>query len=365
MHVNQHVSKTIINPDISDYVHQPMFLGEKGIQRFDEYKYKFLYNKYIEQKASNWNPEEVSLLKDKADFKSLPEDLKFIFTANLSYQTLLDTDQVRGMTLLLDYVSLNELESAMVEWLRFENLHSYSYTYIVRNVIPNPKKFFDNIFKDKYIKERAEATTKFYNDLLNADVSNIEELKDKIYLLLVAINILEGVRFYVSFACSYAFAEQTPALMEGNAKVIFLINKDENIHLQISQFILKQLRNNEEEGFTEVAKRNEEKVYQMFEQAAKEEMEWADYIFQSGSLLGLNATILKEYMKWLTNRRMRALELKPLFGNISSANPLSWIDKWTDSKKINVAPQETELETYKIGSYKRDTDESFFEQLNL
>ena len=172
-------------------------------------------------------------------------------------------------------------------------------------------------------------------------------------MTLVSINILEGIRFYVSFACAYAMAQNKK--MEGNAKIISLINRDENLHLAFSQNVLKYLRDNKDEGFQHIVKDCEETVIGMYEDAAKEEMEWAAYLFENGSMLGLNEKILTQYMQHLTNKRMRSIGLKPIFSE--TPNPINWIQNWTESKKVQIAPQESEIESYKIGSFNQNLDD--------
>jgi ribonucleoside-diphosphate reductase beta chain len=204
---------------------------------------------------------------------------------------------------------------------------------------------------DKHVLKRTTSVTKYYDDLINSiGDKDVNSRKRKLYLTLVSINILEGIRFYVSFACSYAMAQNKK--MEGNAKIISLINRDENLHLAFTQNVLKYLRDNKDEGFQHIVKECEKTVVKMFEDAAQEEMEWAAYLFKDGSILGLNEQILVQYMKHLTNKRMRAVGVKPIFPD--TTNPINWIQNWTESKRVQNAPQETEIESYKIGSFEQD-----------
>lgn len=350
--------KSIVNLDASiDYLQEPMFLGhDLNVQRYDRARHQFFYNNFQTQLGFFWRPEEVELVKDRADFKGLSDYEEFMFTSNLKYQTLLDSIQSRGIPFLGQYVSLPELEVAFKAWEFFETLHSYSYTYIIQNVYSDPSHVFDNILTDQELVKRAKSITRHYNTLVDCPVVG-EGLKEKIYLTLASINILEGIRFYVSFGVSYAFAENKK--MEGNAKVIYLINRDENVHLNLTQHILRRLRNEDNEGFLNVVKNNEQKLVDLYAEASQEEMDWAKYIFHKGSILGLNDKLLVEYMKWLTNKRMRAIGLKELYDKAS--NPLEgWISNWTDSKKVQAMPQETEMESYRIGSYINDTDKVDF-----
>lgn len=345
--------KSIINKKNVDTTKQPLFFGEGlNLQRYDKYRYKKLFDLFLQQLSFFWRPEEVDLSgKEKNDFLTLTDHEKFIFTKNLSYQILLDSVQGRGIGHLLNDCSNPELEAFAKAWEFSETIHSYSYTYIIKNVYPNPSEIFDKILTDKEVLKRTTSVTKYYDDLINGiDDKDVHSKKKQLYLTLVSINILEGIRFYVSFACAYAMAQNKK--MEGNAKIISLINRDENLHLAFTQMVLKYLRENKDEGFQAVVKECEPTVIKMFEDAAKEEMEWAAYLFKDGSILGLNEQILVSYMKHLTNKRMKAVRLDPIFPE--TPNPINWIQNWTESKRVQNAPQETEIESYKIGSFEQD-----------
>ena len=255
-----------------------------------------------------------------------------------------------------------ELEAASVAWALFEQIHSFSYTYVIKNVYANPSEVFDSIVDTPEIVERATSVTKYYNKLIhNVDENDIKGAKKKLYLTLVSVNILEGIRFYVSFACSYAFAEQ--GKMVGNSQIISLINRDENLHLAMTQNLLNFFRKNEDEGFVEIVEECKEEVIQMYKDAAEEEMEWARYLFRDGSMIGLNGEILIEYMKWLTDRRVKAIGLDPIFGVTNC--PINWIKKHTESKNVQVAPQEREIESYRIGGIKNDGLAASFDEFDL
>jgi ribonucleoside-diphosphate reductase beta chain len=388
-----------LNNDV-DFTKEPLFFGEGlGIQRYDKFKYEKYFSLFKKQIGFQWRPEEFAIGgKEKNDFKSLSAHEEFIFTSNLKYQTLLDSVQARGIPYIRQHMSNPELEIASIVWEYFEAIHSYSYTYIIKNVYPSPGVVFDNILNDDEIVKRATSVTKYYNQLIDNSseesktlifVEKIKEYADKnpilrkifdwafdkkyenlqeqqkynmkktLYLTLISINILEGIRFYVSFACSYCFAQNKK--MEGNAKIISSINRDENIHLAITQSLIKTLRTDPEEGFVEIAQDCEELVYQMYTDAAEEEKEWARYLFdpQKGKgMMGLNSDILIKYMEWLTNKRLRGIGLKYLFPG--AENPISWIDIWTNSKNLQNAPQETEIEQYIVGAFKQDLEDHDF-----
>lgn len=357
------MDKQIINIENVDTTKEPLFFGKGlNLQRYDRQRYKKIYDLFLQHLSFFWRPEEVSLEKERADFEKLTDHQKFIFTKNLGYQILLDSVQSRGISHLLEDCSNPELEAFAKTWEFFETLHSYSYTYIIKNVYPNPSEVFDNILTDPEIIKRTTSVTKYYDDLINSvPEDNLKDRKKKLYLTLVSINILEGIRFYVSFACSYCFAQNKT--MEGNAKIISLINRDENLHLAFTQNILKYLKNEDSEGFTEIVTECQPIVEKMFKDAAEEEMEWARYLFKDGSMLGLNDEILIQYMKHLCNKRSKAVGIGNVFEE--TPNPILWIKNWTESKHVQVAPQETQIETYKVGSFKQDTSETDFSDFSF
>lgn len=352
----------IINLDNNiDFTKEPMFFGQGlNLQRYDKFRYEKLFNLWKKQLGYFWRPEEVNLsAKERSDFESLTDHQRFIFTKNLGYQILLDSVQGRGIHHLTENLSNPEIEAFCAWWEAMEVMHSYSYTYVIKNVYPNPSEVFDNILNDEEIIKRTTSVTKHYDNLIEGFCASddLDDQKSALYLTMMSINILEGIRFYVSFACSYCFAENKK--MEGNAKIISLINRDENLHLSFSQQILNLWKSEPTEGFQHIVERNEDIVRKMFEDATREEMEWADYLFKDGSMLGLNAEILKMYMKWLTNKRMRAIKMEPLFEKVN--NPINWINNWTESKSVQNAPQETEIESYVVGSFEQDMDKDNFD----
>ena len=341
-----------------DYTKIPVFFGSNGmsIQRYDKFKYPGYFELFKKQINSFWLPEEFDLSKDRLDYKNMSDNEKFIFTSNLKYQILLDSVQSRGIPYLTENLSNPEVEAFCSAWSFFETIHSYSYTFIIKNVYAQPGEVFDNILNDNEIIKRASSVTKYYDDMINSFGESELDRKRKLYLTLMSINILEGIRFYVSFACSYAFAQN--GKMEGNAKVISLINKDENLHLGFTQKILRDMSINKEEGFFDIVNELKPKVYEMFKLAAEEEMQWADYLFQNGSMLGLNADILKKYMMFLTNSRLKAIGLDPIFERVN--NPINWINAWTNSESVQAAPQETEIESYNKAAVNNDLTDSDF-----
>ena len=377
-------SMTVFNSEDVDVKKQPMFFGKPlGIQRYDSYKYP-IFEKLTQQQLSYfWRPEEVSLQKDRSDYQLLRPEQKHIFTSNLKYQIMLDSVQGRGPGMaFMPYCSLPELEACMNVWEFMEMIHSRSYTYIIKNVYPNTNEVFDTILKDDQILERATSVTSAYDDFINAahqfDNSNewvhaLEgvdvaltsryELKRKLFRAVSTVNILEGIRFYVSFACSFAFGELK--LMEGSAKIISLIARDENQHLVITQNILNNWRKGDDPEMKQIMKEEEQWLYQQFKNTVDQERRWAEYLFKEGSMIGLNDKLLCQYVEWIANRRLKAIGLDPIYDISAKNNPLPWTQHWISSKGLQVAPQETEVESYVVGGIKQDVKANTFSGFKL
>ena len=375
---------TVFNTEEVDTKKQPMFFGKPlGVQRYDSYKYPAFENLTKSQLGYFWRPEEVSLQKDRGDFQSLRPEQKHIFTSNLKYQTMLDSVQGRapGMA-FIPYCSLPELEACMECWSFMEMIHSRSYTYIVKNVYSDPSEVFDTILRDEKILERAASVTQSYDEFINTahdwgasnnwkedwrDHINAlwtrKDLKTNLYKAVANVNILEGIRFYVSFACSFAFGELK--LMEGSAKIISLIARDENQHLALTQNIINNWRKGDDPEMTEIVKEEEQWTYDMFDRCVNEEKKWAEYLFKDGSMIGLNDKLLQSYVEWIANKRLRSIGLKPLYDIPAKNNPLPWTEHWISSKGLQVAPQETEVESYVVGGIKQDMKKDTFSGFKL
>ena len=356
-----------------DWTKQPMFFGEEpNTQRFDQQKYPVFEKLNQQQLGFFWRPEEVSLQKDRNDYLTLGEEHKHIFTSNLKYQTLLDSVQGRGPCLaFLPFCSLPELESLLVAWDFVETIHSRSYTYIMKNVYPDPTEVLDTIITTKEIMKRAETVTESYDKFIEyahkytlLNKGDKKQLKKLLYLTLINVNILEGIRFYVSFACSFAFGELK--LMEGSAKIISLIARDENLHLAISQNIINnyRLKENDRE-MLQIIKETEQEVYDMYNTAVEQEKDWAKYLFREGSMIGLNDKLLNDYVEFMANKRMRAIGLKPQYDQPLTNNPLPWTQHWLNSRALQNAPQETEIESYVVGGIKQDVKKDSFKGFKL
>ena len=374
---------TILNTNNDKYhTEANAFLdGRLGFQRYDTVKYKQFDKLTDKQLGFFWRPEEVDVSKDSQDFKNLTEHEQHIFTSNLKRQILLDSVQGRApVEAFGPIVSLPELENWIMTWTFSETIHSRSYTHIIRNIYPNPTIVFDELTDSKEITECGDDISKYYDELIeltsyynllgtgkhkvNGKVVEVDEyeLKKKIWLTLNSVNILEGIRFYVSFACSWAFAELKK--MEGNAKIIKFIARDENVHLASTQYLLSKVLTKEDPDFVKIAEECKDEVTKMFVDAVEQEKEWAEYLFKDGSMIGLNAQLLSDYIEWICCKRMTALGMKCPY-TTSQANPLPWTQKWISGAEVQVAPQETEISSYIVGGVKKDVSEDTFSGMSL
>ena len=353
--------------------------GGVGMQRYDTLKYRQFDKLTDKQLGFFWRPEEVDVLRDAKDFKDLTPWEKHIFTSNLKRQILLDSVQGRAPAESFNsIVSLPELENWIITWTFSETIHSRSYTHIIRNVFNDPSKVFDEMLDIKEIADCGQDITKYYDDLIEASrwyqllgegthtvngktvEVDLYDLKKKLWLCIASVNVLEGIRFYVSFACSWAFAELKK--MEGNAKIIKFIARDENVHLASTQQLMKLLPQDDPD-YAIIQKECEAEVVQMYVDAVEQEKSWADYLFKDGSMIGLNAQLLKDYVEWIANKRMTAVGLpSPYKGG---SNPLPWTQKWIASGDVQVAPQETEISSYVVGGTKQDVNENSFAGFSL
>lgn len=346
---------------------EPMFFGQTvNVARYDQQKYE-VFERLIEKQLSFfWRPEEVDVSQDRIDYQTLPPHEQHIFISNLKYQTLLDSIQGRSPNVaLLPLVSLPELETWIETWAFSETIHSRSYTHIIRNIVNDPAVVFDDIVVNEQIIKRAEDIAGYYDELIELTqywqllgegthqvngktvIVSRRELKKKLYLCLMSVNALEAIRFYVSFACSFAFAERE--LMEGNAKIIKMIARDEALHLTGTQHMLNILREgNDDPEMAEIARELHDECFALFKKAAEQEKEWASYLFKDGSMLGLNKDILCQYVEFITNVRMQGVGL-PLAFDADRQNPLPWINTWLNSDNVQVAPQEVEISSYLVG----------------
>ena len=385
---------SVFNDIKNDQLKEPMFFGQNiNVARYDQQKYE-TFEKLIEKQLSFfWRPEEIDVSKDRIDYANLPEHEKHIFISNLKYQTLLDSIQGRGPNaVLLPIASIPELETWIETWSFSETIHSRSYTHIIRNIINDPSIVFDDIVENPEIQKRAKPIAQYYDDLIlesqlyqlhgndvwyrqnedgsvvvansrdelmTGDWKNITlfELKRKLYLCIQSINALEAIRFYVSFACSFAFAER--ALMEGNAKIIKLIARDEALHLTGTQHILNLMASGiDDPDFAQIAEDCKEESIQLFQEVVEQEKEWAKYLFKDGSMVGLNEEILIQYVEYIANIRMNAIGLGTPYE--TKNNPIPWINAWLTSDNVQVAPQEVEISSYLVGQIDAQVDTTEF-----
>ncbi|WP_417440746.1 class Ia ribonucleoside-diphosphate reductase subunit beta [Idiomarina sp.] len=361
------MSYSTFNQEQNNPLTEPMFLGNSvNVARYDQQKHS-IFEKLIEKQISFfWRPEEIDVSRDRIDFNKLTASEKHVFISNLKYQTLLDSIQGRSPNIaLLPIVSLPELETWIETWSFFETIHSRSYTHILRNLFSDPSEVFEDIVINEQIKIRANDISKYYDDLIfytqllqthgEGDVVvegkthtvTQREIKKKLFLCINSVNALEAIRFYVSFACTFAFAERE--LMEGNAKIIKLIARDENVHLTSTQHILNLWQYGEDDPeMKEIAEELRDDAYEIFMTAVKQEKQWAHYLFKDGSMIGLNESMLCQYVEYIANLRMQAIGFDAPFENQRS-NPLPWMNKYLVSDNVQVAPQESEITSYLVG----------------
>lgn len=373
---------TTFSQNKNDQLKEPMFFGQSvNVARFDQQKYD-IFEKLIEKQLSFfWRPEEVDVSRDRIDYQALPDHEKHIFISNLKYQTLLDSIQGRSPNVaLLPLISIPELETWVETWAFSETIHSRSYTHIIRNIVNDPALVFDDIVTNEQILARAQDISKYYDDLIEMTnywhllgegthqvagksvTVDLRALKKQLYICLMSVNALEAIRFYVSFACSFAFAERE--LMEGNAKIIRLIARDEALHLTGTQHMLNLMRSGEDDPeMKAIAEECREECFDLFKKAALQEKEWAEYLFRDGSMIGLNKDILCQYIEYITNIRMQAVGLDLPFQTRS--NPIPWINAWLVSDNVQVAPQEVEVSSYLVGQIDSEVGEDDFNDFQL
>ena len=341
----------------TDYLNRKMFLDPEGpvtIQRFEEVKYKKIADFETTARGFFWVPEEISLTKDANDFKDASDTVKHIFTSNLLRQTALDSLQGRAPSQVFTPVcSLPELEALIYNWTFFEtNIHSRSYSHIIRNIYNVPKEIFNTIHDTKEIVDMASSVGNYYDALhkvncrkeLEQDVNEKEHIK-AIYMALHASYALEAFRFMVSFATSLAMVENK--IFIGNGNIISLILQDELLHKGWTAYLINQVVK-EDSRFAQVKSECESEVYQLYLDVIREEKEWADYLFKYGPVIGLNATVLKDFVDYTAVGALKEIGIK--YNNPApKSTPIPWFNKHSDTSKKQTALQESESTNYVIG----------------
>jgi ribonucleoside-diphosphate reductase beta chain len=355
----------ILKKNKKSHLEKQMFLDEAvDLQRFDVLKYPAIDKISDKQLGFFWRPEEVDVSKDKKDFDELTEHEQHIFTSNLKRQILLDSVQGRAPNLaFLPIASLPEIENWIETWSFIETIHSKSYTHIIRNIYPNPSEVFDTILDIKPILDCGKDIARYYENLMIENAKTTTKLNHKkaLWMAMLSANALEGIRFYVSFACSWAFAELKK--MEGNAKIIKFIARDENTHLAATTIIIKSLLK-EDPDYVKIAKEMETESVELYIDVIEQEKEWAKYLFKDGSMIGLNEKLLADYVEWIGCKRMRAIGMSCPY-HVQQQNPLPWTEKWISGSNVQVAPQETEITSYITGGVKQDVDKETLSKFTL
>lgn len=354
--------KTVFNRQQTDTTRQPLFFGEDlNMQRYDVFKYPVLDKLNDTMQGYFWRPQEISLQKDRSDFLNFRPEQKYMFTKNISYQILLDSVQGRAPNTVLQPICSNpELEGCIITWGFFEAIHSRAYTWIIRNLYPVAADIFDEVLKDEVIVKRAQSVTKHYDDFYNScnayftnGTGTLRDLKRKLYITMININILEGIRFYPSFATTFAFAENKQ--VEGSAKNISLIARDESQHLALTQHIIKAWQKGDDPEMLDIIPEAKEEAIQSFIDAVAEEKEWNKYLFSEGTIIGYNESIANDYVEFLGNRRLRSIGFteQPFKNKVDN---LPWMKHWLNSKDVQNALMETESESYIVGGINGDID---------
>lgn len=355
----------LYNNERIDFTQEPMFFGKgRNTQRFDVMKYSFFDERNGKMQGFDWAFDEAKLTDDYVDFntKMQPHE-QFAYTRTLQRLIVLDSLQGRGILSTLGLIcSLPELENAMLTWQYFEGAkHSKTYTENLKGVYNNPTEIFDESWDIPEITRMSASISKPYNDAYKAIIeyeyrtlNNLEipeefftALKKHVVRLLVSINILEGVRFYPGFSIIWAL-NKGQSYVEGTSKNLKFICRDENIHLSISQKIIQLLKTKEEEGFKDIFTEMEDEIFNMYQDAYNEESQWLEYLFSQGSFIGLNLDIAKEYLKYVINRRVKAIGYNNMFANCSK-NPIPWIESYINMDKVEILPQEGEVTNYVSG----------------
>ena len=377
---------TVFNTNPVDVLKEPMFFGSGlGIARYDIQRHKVFEDLTEKQLSFFWRPEEVNLMMDAAQFNKLPQYQQDIFTNNLKYQSLLDSIQGRAPSaVLMSLISDPSLDTWVATWTFSETIHSRSYTHIMRNLYTDPSKVFDEIVLDKAIMKRAESIGRYYDDVLvktreyqNAvedyegilsegfrkdELGKVVEctkraLMKSLYLCLHVINALEAIRFYVSFACTFNF-HKNMEIMEGNAKIMKFIARDEQLHLKGTQYIIRQLQlGTDGDEWVKIAQECEQEAVDIFMEVNRQEKDWAVHLFKDGDVPGLNTNSMWSFIDYLTVSRMKQCGLPCPITDAPVKHPYPWIREYLNSDNVQSAPQEVELSSYLVAQIDNDVDD--------
>ncbi|QXV76274.1 aerobic NDP reductase B subunit [Escherichia phage AugustSocin] len=380
---------TVFNTNPVDVLKEPMFFGSGlGIARYDIQRHKVFEDLTEKQLSFFWRPEEVNLMMDAAQFNKLPQYQQNIFTNNLKYQSLLDSIQGRAPSaVLMSLISDPSLDTWVATWTFSETIHSRSYTHIMRNLYTDPSRVFDEIVLDKAIMKRAESIGRYYDDVLDKtriwenakenfsyfaeneydleaysnSLTHLEECKrdlmKSLYLCLHVINALEAIRFYVSFACTFNF-HKNMEIMEGNAKIMKFIARDEQLHLKGTQYIIRQLQSGTDgDEWVKIAKECEQEAVDIFMEVNRQEKDWAVHLFKDGDVPGLNTNSMWSFIDYLTVSRMKQCGLPCPITDAPVKHPYPWIREYLNSDNVQSAPQEVELSSYLVAQIDNDVDD--------
>ncbi|ABI95048.1 aerobic ribonucleoside diphosphate reductase small subunit [Enterobacteria phage RB33] len=380
---------TVFNTNPVDVLKEPMFFGSGlGIARYDIQRHR-VFEELTEKSLSFfWRPEEVNLMMDAAQFNKLPQYQQNIFTNNLKYQSLLDSIQGRAPSaVLMSLISDPSLDTWVATWTFSETIHSRSYTHIMRNLYTDPSKVFDEIVLDEAIMKRAESIGRYYDDVLvkTREWENAKEfvelakespdadfrlnraikqeaeakcaLMKSLYLCLHVINALEAIRFYVSFACTFNF-HKNMEIMEGNAKIMKFIARDEQLHLKGTQYIIRQLQSGTDgDEWVKIAQECEQEAVDIFMEVNRQEKDWAVHLFKDGDVPGLNTNSMWSFIDYLTVSRMKQCGLPCPITDAPVKHPYPWIREYLNSDNVQSAPQEVELSSYLVAQIDNDVDD--------
>ncbi|WBY53079.1 ribonucleoside diphosphate reductase small subunit [Escherichia phage REP4] len=377
---------TVFNTNPVDVLKEPMFFGSGlGIARYDIQRHKVFEDLTEKQLSFFWRPEEVNLMMDAAQFNKLPQYQQDIFTNNLKYQSLLDSIQGRAPSaVLMSLISDPSLDTWVATWTFSETIHSRSYTHIMRNLYTDPSKVFDEIVLDEAIMKRAESIGRYYDDVLvktreyqNAvedyegilsegfrkeELGKVVEctkraLMKSLCLCLHVINALEAIRFYVSFACTFNF-HKNMEIMEGNAKIMKFIARDEQLHLKGTQYIIRQLQlGTDGDEWVKITQECEQEAVDIFMEVNRQEKDWAVHLFKDGDVPGLNTNSMWSFIDYLTVSRMKQCGLPCPITDAPVKHPYPWIREYLNSDNVQSAPQEVELSSYLVAQIDNDVDD--------